>query len=226
MNQPIDWEQEEARLAARSYAAGDPTGWFDQLYAAGDSGRVQLSWNRTHPHPLLAEWTTAQQIDGTGQHAIVVGCGLGADVAHLADHGFDATGFDVSPTAIRLASQRWRHTSATFVTADLLNSPPEWVAAFDLVVEIITVQAIPDTLRPQAIAAIANMVAPGGTLLVIAAIHDDSAPVHPTGPWPLRRAEIDAFATSSGLTTVRVETTHAPGLPEQPRWRAEFRRTA
>jgi hypothetical protein len=34
----IRWEEEEERLAARSPAVGDPTAWFDQLYAAGVSG--------------------------------------------------------------------------------------------------------------------------------------------------------------------------------------------
>jgi hypothetical protein len=28
-------EEEEVRLASASLAAGDPTGWFDRLYAAG-----------------------------------------------------------------------------------------------------------------------------------------------------------------------------------------------
>lgn len=27
------------------------TGWFDELYAAGASGRVRLPWSRTEPHP-------------------------------------------------------------------------------------------------------------------------------------------------------------------------------
>jgi hypothetical protein len=54
-NTPIDWEEEAERLAARSLAADDPTAWFDQLYAAGASGRVQMPWSRTRPHPLLVE---------------------------------------------------------------------------------------------------------------------------------------------------------------------------
>ena len=33
-------EEEEARLASASLAAGDPTGWFDRLYAAGARGQV------------------------------------------------------------------------------------------------------------------------------------------------------------------------------------------
>ena len=33
-------EEEEARLASASLAAGDPTGWFDRLYAAGARGQA------------------------------------------------------------------------------------------------------------------------------------------------------------------------------------------
>jgi hypothetical protein len=37
--EPLDWEIEEERLSARGYAAGAPTGWFDELYAAGAAGQ-------------------------------------------------------------------------------------------------------------------------------------------------------------------------------------------
>ncbi len=43
-------EDEEARLASASLAAGDPTGWFDRLCAAGAAGRVPLPWSRRDPH--------------------------------------------------------------------------------------------------------------------------------------------------------------------------------
>jgi SAM-dependent methyltransferase len=211
----IDWEEEGERLAARSYAVGDPSGWFDELYAAGTTGRVEMPWDRTHPHPLLADW--AQGLDGAGKRAVVVGCGLGADAGYLAELGFSVVGFDIAATAVELAASRW--PAASFVTANLLDPPAAWTSAFDLVVEIITVQALPDDLRPRAIRAISGMVAPGGTLLVIAAIHDDAEPVNPTGPWPLRRAEIESFGQESvGLGQVRIEQV-------RERWRAEFRRT-
>jgi hypothetical protein len=130
--EPISWEEEEERLASESLAAGDPTGWFDRLYAAGATGHVQMPWSRVQPHP-------------------------------------------------------------------------------------------PDPPRRQAITNVSRLVGPGGTLLVIAAVHDDSAPPSPLPPWPLRREEIEAFA-ADGLDPVRVEIVTVPGRPTEHRWRAEFHR--
>jgi hypothetical protein len=93
------------------------------------------------------------------------------------------------------------------------------------VVEIITVQALPDPPRRQAIENIAGLVAAQGTLLVLAAAHDPNMPVNPVPPWPLRHNEIDAFVTD-GLIPVHVELLPAPGPPSDKGWRAEFHRPA
>ncbi|MGA9314644.1 MAG: hypothetical protein WBV77_08455, partial [Solirubrobacteraceae bacterium] len=66
-------EEEEARLASASLGAGDPTGWFNRLYAAGARGQVPVPWRRRQPHPLLARWASAQELSGAGQRAVVVG---------------------------------------------------------------------------------------------------------------------------------------------------------
>ena len=110
-------EDEEARLAAASLATGDPTGWFDRLYAAGEAGRVPLPWSRREPHPLLTEWAQRHHLAGEGKRAIVPGCGLGADAEYLAGLGFATTAFDISPTAIRLA--RHRHPDSPSSTSPL-----------------------------------------------------------------------------------------------------------
>lgn len=68
-------EDEEARLASASLATGDPTGWFDRLYAAGAARRVPLPWSRREPHPLLTAWAQHQHLTGEGKRAIVPGCG-------------------------------------------------------------------------------------------------------------------------------------------------------
>jgi SAM-dependent methyltransferase len=197
------------------------TEWFDQLYAAGVAGRTEVPWSRTEPHALLAEWTAQSRLRGAGRTAIVVGCGLGADAEHIASLGFDTTAFDISPTAIRLARQRYPTSSVRYIPADLLDPPADWLRAFHLVIEIITVQALPEPPRHQAIVNVGRLVAPRGTLLAIAWRHEDRAWTPP--PWPLRRAEVETFATD-GLTPVRVESLTIRGDLYEPRWRAEFRR--
>jgi hypothetical protein len=219
----LDWEDEAHRLATRALAAGDPTGWFDQIYAAGASGEVAMPWSRLDPHSLLTEWAGERGIRGAGRRAVVVGCGLGADAEYVSGLGFDTTGFDISATAIELAGRRFPHSRVDYHVADVLAPPAQWQHAFGLVVEIITAQALPDPPRPQAIANIAGLVAAGGTLLVIEAVHDPEAPASTVPPFPLRRDEIDAFG-ADGLTSVRVEQVPAPGQPGELRWRAEFQR--
>jgi len=218
-----DLEDEEARLASASLAAGDPTGWFDRLYAAGARGHVPVPWSRLEPQSLLTGWAARRHLSGSGKRAIVPGCALGADAEYLAALGFATTAFDVSATAIRLARQRHQGSPVEYVTADLLHPPLPWLRAFDLVAEIITVQALPRTVRHQAIANVARLVAPGGTLLVIAAVHDDSSGRQPGPPWPLTRAETESFA-ADGLTPAAIEITTIPSQPTERRWRAEFHR--
>jgi SAM-dependent methyltransferase len=216
-------EEEEARLASASLTAGDPTGWFDRLYAAGARGDVPVPWRRRQPHPLLVQWASARDLSGAGQRAVVVGCALGADAEYVAALGFDTTGFDISGTAIRLARQRFPGSAVRYVVADLLDYPQAWQRAYDLVIEIITVQALPDPPRRQAIANVSRLVGPGGTLLAIAAVHDDTTPPATLPPWPLRRAEIEAFG-ADGLSPDRMEITAIPRQADEHRWLAEFHR--
>ncbi len=216
-------EDEEARLATASLAMGDPTGWFDRLYAAGAAGTVPVPWSRREPHPLLTDWAQRHHLAGQGKRAIVPGCGLGADAEYLAELGYATTAFDISPTAIRLARQRHQGTSVEYLTADLLGLPPSWLQAFDLVTEIITVQALPRAVRQQATASVARLTAPGGNLLVIAAAHDGTGDPSSGPPWPLTRAEVDQFATG-GLTLTALEITAIPGETTEYRWRAQFHR--
>jgi SAM-dependent methyltransferase len=222
---PIDCDEEEARLASQSLAAGDPTGWFEQLYAAGESGRVTMPFDRVEPHPLLIDWADNCLLAGHGQRAIIVGCGLGADAEYVAGRGFSAVAFDISETAIRVAQRRHSASTVDYVVADLLNPPPLWERAFDLVIEIITVQALPDPPRHKAIANISRLVGVHGTLLVVAAAPgNDHTSSKLLPPWPLDEDEIKAFG-SDDLTLKNIETVSPPDSPSSRRWRAEFHRS-
>ncbi|GIE28143.1 methyltransferase type 12 [Actinoplanes italicus] len=208
------------RLAAESLAAGDSTGWFERLYAESRAGTAEVPWDVPEPSAHLRALGLPP---GGGRSALIVGCGPGRDAEHVAALGYRVTAFDISATAIDLARERHPGSTVDYVVADLLDPPAAWRAAYDLVVESNNVQALPPGIRAAAIATVGTFVAPGGTLIVLAAAttrldSDGSGP-----PWPLTRAEIDAFATGD-LSPVSVTRTPAPGTTLPTRWRAVFTR--
>ena len=210
-------------LAAASLARGDATGWFEQLYTDAERDGGAVPWDRGAAHPIIAQWA-ARGVAAGGGRAVVVGGGLGEDAELVAALGFDTTAFDVSATAIRAARARHPDSAVRYEVADLLVLPADWRHAFDLVLESQTVQALPIHLHADAIAAVAAMVAPGGTLIVHAGSRSAEEPVPDGPPWPLTRAEIDSFADGD-LEPVNVELLPHPDLPDRLRWLAEFSRT-
>lgn len=212
----------EDRLVAQALAAGDPTGWYERFYRAVAAGEVELPWNRAEPHRLLTQWAAERGLDGSGRRAIVVGCGQGADAEYLAQLGFQVVAFDIAETAITLARQRYPDSAVRYQAADLLHPPGEWRHAFDLVVEIITAQALPDPPQRQAIMNVGGLVRRGGTLFVVEAARGEHERAPELGPWPLSRADIDAFGID-GLVPVGIELAAGPGGPDLS-WLAEFRR--
>jgi SAM-dependent methyltransferase len=207
-------DERARRIATESGGGADPTAWFERLYAAAAEGETVVPWDRGAPHPLVAEW--AEGVSGDGRRALVVGAGFGADAELLSGLGFDTVAFDIAPTAVRAARERVPGSAVDYRVADLLDPPAEWRGGFDLVVEVFTVQALPDEVRPRAIANVGELVAPGGTLLVVAAAREERDGPVAGPPWPLTGAEVDAFA-APGLRRERVERSDG-------RWRAEFRR--
>jgi len=206
------------RLAADSMSRGDVTGWFETLYAAAARGIAEVPWADFKPNPRLV--ATLDRPTGT-RRALVIGCGLGDDAEHVASLGYATVAFDIAPSAIRSVRQRFPDSSVTYAVADLLAPPPAWTGAFDLVVEVFTLQVLTGAARRTAFARTAQLVAPGGRLLVIAGARDDTE--HPGHmPWPLTRAELESFR-GYGLCDESIEEVidHEAGRSVR-RWRAWF----
>jgi len=210
-------------IIAETRAAKNPTAWFERLYAEAAVGRATVPWDRHAPHWLLARWACQRGLEGRGKHAVVIGCGTGDDAAYIASLGYRVTAFDISPSAIRTAHDRYPGSQVEFVVADLFALPTQWHQSFALAVESQTVQALPRTLRETATVAVANLVAPGGTLLVLASLGLETDPPRENPPWPLTRPEVERFA-ATGLHTVAIDEVPDPGQPSVRRWCAEFRR--
>ncbi|MDN6122778.1 MAG: class I SAM-dependent methyltransferase [Brevibacterium sp.] len=141
-----------------------------------------------------------------------VGCGEGADVIWLAEHGWEATGIDLSQTAVDRAAEAAaaKGVTASFEVADVSTWDPSGSEAgaehprrggYDLVVGCFLHTRLPDT-REELVGKVAEHVAPDGRLLLIshaemppwAENHDDELghglghhhePVSPNGDFAL-----------------------------------------
>jgi SAM-dependent methyltransferase len=191
-----DWDDLADELGLRAVADGEPTRWFDELWSAAGRGEVPLPWDHTNPHPVLAEWLPRRG-DGGGRRAVVVGCGLGADSEFLARHGWRTTAFDISPAAVDAVRQRYPDSPVDYREGNLLDltgDSADLAGAFDLVVEIYTLQALHPSLRDQAAAGVRHLLVPGGTALVVQSVRRDDQPLSAEPPWTLTRAEMEAVA--------------------------------
>ncbi len=198
---------EEHRATARDIAhkhldAGDPLGWFEDLYSQAGENTSVIPWADLEPNPNLIGCFDRQDVINTG-HALIVGSGLGDDAEELARRGFDTTAFDISASAIARSQIRFPKSSVLYVVADLFSAPSDWRGNFGFVLESYTLQVLPVDIRANAIRCIASFVAPGGTLLVIARLRE---PHEPEGemPWPLTMKELWLFQTH-GLKEISFE---------------------
>lgn len=196
--------------------------WFDQVYTRAQGNGEAVPWAVLQPRPAFLQWAQAVDLRGNGRRALVIGCGLGDDAEELARRGFVVTAFDLSPRAVAWCQERFPQSPVTYVVADLFAPPADWQGAFDFVLEIFTVQALPIRLRAQTIAAITRFVAVGGELFVFtqgsASAEDRTGP-----PWPLTRAELDHFRTQ-GLQEVSLEELAGTAPGPTVRFRALYRR--
>ncbi|MEV4052916.1 class I SAM-dependent methyltransferase [Amycolatopsis sp. NPDC049688] len=191
-------------LARASLAEGNPTGWFDQLYTAAARGEAEVPWTRGKPGIDLTAWAAGHP--GEGRRALVVGSALGDDSELLAAHGWAVTGFDVAPTAVAAARERFPESTVDYVVADLLDPPTAWHQAFDLVVEIMNIQAMPRDFRPAALKSLASFLAPGGTAIVCEVAEENMDMANwQSPPWPFSRPEVESVA-QDGVRLVSLET--------------------
>ena len=203
---------------------GDPTGWFEPAYAQANGDRAAIPWAEKGINPHLIEWAERTSLTGTGQTALVIGCGLGDDAEYLASLGFAVTAFDISPTAVAWCRQRFPHSPVNYLAADLFSHA---LPASDFVLEAYTLQALPRSFRARAVSAIAALVK--GRLLVICRGCDQPEPDEQI-PWPLTPAELAGFTaaslTAQGLTQSTFEDFHDQKDPPRRRFRCEYRRPA
>ena len=82
-----------------------------------------MPWEKGAPSPGLVDFLAAHPELPRGT-VCVPGCGTGHDVRAWAQAGFDAYGFDIAPSGIRLANEKTAAAglNATFQLADFLTN--------------------------------------------------------------------------------------------------------
>lgn len=96
-----------------------------------------------------------------GRRALDLGCGLGGDLARLADDGWRAEGLDGEPLAARHVRERY---GLPVRVADLADPLPWGDERFHLVVSRLALHALPPDPARRAFAEIRRVLAPGGVL--------------------------------------------------------------
>jgi SAM-dependent methyltransferase len=206
-------------IAHKHLEAGDPLGWFEDLYLRAADDTSIIPWADLTPNPNLMEWLNHHQSVCSGP-ALKVGSGLGDDAEELARRGFDTTAFDISASAVARSRARFPISPVSYVVADLFSAPSDWYGNFGFVLESYTLQVLPPDLRANAIRCIASFVAPGGTLLVIARGRESDEPEGKM-PWPLTMKELGLFQTH-GLKEISFEDYMDNEEPLVRRFRATY----
>jgi SAM-dependent methyltransferase len=99
--------------------------------------------------------------------AIDLGCGVGDNAVFLARHGFDVTGVDFAPSAVRRARAKAREAGvpAVFRVADLTRLDRD-LGTFDLLVDYGTLDDLGPAERDAYVARVVPLARPGGQFLL------------------------------------------------------------
>ncbi|WP_244532047.1 class I SAM-dependent methyltransferase [Methylocapsa palsarum] len=196
--------------------------WFEAVYALAKGDPAAVPWAALAPHPLTRSFVNLQARGLAGLRVLDVGCGLGDNSECFAEAGAQVTAFDLVAASIEWAKRRFPDSPVAYRTADLFDPPQEWRGGFGLVHECYTLQALPGSLLPEALAALAGFLAPGGSLLVISRARDEDEDAAGP-PWPLPRSFV-AEAERQGLRPLAIEDISAMAGLRSRHWRALFSR--
>lgn len=134
-------------------------------------------WEIDKPQPVLVELAEQGRLAG---RVLDVGCGTGENVLLAAEHGAEALGIDISPTAIKLAGEKAskRELQARFQVGDALRLD-RLGETFDVVIDSGTFQSFDPDERSLYASSLASVLEPDGTLYVTCVSDqepDDSGP--------------------------------------------------
>src|SRR5881275_2942581 len=136
------------------------TDW-EARYQSGD-----MPWEKGEPSPGLVDFL-AEHRELARSAVAVPGCGTGHDARAWSQAGFQAFGFDLAPSAIRVAEEKTASLGlkAHFHLADFLTDKPPQL--FDWLFEHTLYCAIHPSQRDAYVQAVLRWLKPGGQFLAV-----------------------------------------------------------
>lgn len=152
--------------------------------------RGEAVWDKGAPAPAMKQYLERHAVRG---RALVPGCGRGHEVALAVEHGLDATGLDIAPTAVAEARALYPHLAERFVTGSLFDPPDELRGAYDVVLEHTCMSGLHPTLRADYRRGIDLTLRRGGLLIGVWFINPALDPGNEGPPFPFSVADLTAL---------------------------------
>jgi SAM-dependent methyltransferase len=175
---------------------------FERAYADAHGDVALVPWCAGRPNPAIVAWMNAEAsgVVRPGSRVVVVGCGLGDDVAELSYRGYDVVGFDISHAAIDWAKERHVEFADRFMVADLFDLPLRMLRRYDLVIEAYTIESVPAAMRGRAAEAVVSLARPHGSILAVCCGRDD---VGADSSGALSTSELTGLFAGAGMSCGR-----------------------
>ena len=146
---------------------------MEEIY--GTMPLEEIPWNQEEPPELLVELVESGKI--RKGRALDLGCGAGNYAIWLAGRGFDATGIDISPTAIKIAREnaKRKKVRCKFIVADVIEGAGDIEGPFDFVYDWGLLHHIFPEKRPKYVENVHGALKGGGRYLSVCFNEKDTA---------------------------------------------------
>ncbi len=127
----------------------------------------EIPWNIESPPEALVTLVESDQVKPC--RTLDLGCGAGNYAIFLAERGFDVTGIDISPTAIKIARENAtkRESHCDFIVGDILNSLDKVEDTFDFAYDWEVLHHIFPENRKRYVENVHNLLNPDGKYLSV-----------------------------------------------------------
>ena len=138
---------------------------MDKIYAKIPSD--EIPWNFESPPDVLVDLIGSAKVKPC--KTIDLGCGTGNYAIYLASRGFEVTGVDISPTAIKIAKEnaKKKGIKCNFVVANVLGDLFEVKEKFDFAFEWELLHHIFPEQRRIYVENVHKLLVPGGNYLSV-----------------------------------------------------------